>query len=151
MSTAQTAPHTDKPSTQSLFSGGKPGEAKSAHGAALPETPSGTTPPETTTGKVEGDGKPAEGSSAAAKSETTAPVAKVDEDAKFTKKLQGFLRKAAAARQKLAVITPALVLDTKSAAKNADKPEYAPEDFILQYKGLVNLATGEELIFPIDK
>jgi hypothetical protein len=132
---------TDKPSTQSLFAGGKPGETKTA---------TGTPATEGASGKGEGEGK-SETGSPAPKSEATAPAVKVDEDVKFAKKLQAFLRKAAAARQKLAVITPALVLDAKSAAKNADKPEYAPEDFILQYKGLVNLATSEELIFPLEK
>ena len=130
--------------------------ASSTPASLFPEGGDKTGAPTTTatdTGKgdgakaPEGAGKPAEAGT------TTAPKveAKVDEEAKFSKKLHGFLRKAAAARQKIAVIAPTPVIDPKALAKNADKTEYSPDDFILQYRGLINLATNEELLFPVEK
>jgi hypothetical protein len=60
---------TDKPSTQSLFAGGKPGETKTA---------TGTPATEGASGKGEGEGK-SETGSPAPKSEATAPAVKVAE------------------------------------------------------------------------
>jgi hypothetical protein len=129
-------------------------ESKTGDTSLFPDGGTGGKPPGTAalTPGAEGvkpDGK--DGAKPGEAAPVVAPKPEKDEDAKFAKKLHGFLRKAATARQKVAVLPPSLVMDPKTAAKNADKTEYAPEDFILQYTGLVNLATKEELLFPIDK